>query len=68
MMEYITRIVQSDTPRHLLLDAASINKTSQFRLHCAFKNVALTYIPANTTGILQVNDLVVFAPLKEHIS
>ena len=26
MMEYVTRIVASDTPRHLLLDTASINK------------------------------------------
>ena len=68
MMEYVTRVVARDTPRHLLLDAVSIHKISQFRLHCAFKNVALAYIPANTTGILQVNDLVLFAPLREHIS
>lgn len=31
-------------------------------------NVALLNIPANTTHILQVNDLVVFAQLKEHLA
>ena len=44
MMEYVTRIVASDTPRHLLLDAASINKTQQFKIHCTFKNILLKRI------------------------
>ncbi len=69
MSQYITKVVASgDTSIHLFLDFASTHRTMQFRLHCSMKNVALYHIPANTTHILQVNDLVVFAQVKGHLA
>lgn len=69
MLKYINKVVaNSDHTIYLLLDYAPVHRTMEFKLHCTVKNVQLHYIPANTTHLLQVNDLVVFAQLKEHLA
>ena len=68
-MSYIDRVVSiGEQITHLFLDYASTHRTLPIRLHCSMKHVQLHHIPANTTHILQVNDLIVFAQLKEHLS
>ena len=69
MKQYIDRVVaNSEQIIHLFLDYASTHRNLPIRLHCSMKHVQLHHIPANTTHILQVNDLVVFVQLKEHLS
>ena len=69
MSKYINKVVaNSDHTTYLIPGYAPIHRTMEFRLHRAVKSVELHYIPANTTHILQVNDLVVFAQLNKHLA
>lgn len=52
---------------YLLWDAANTNKSFEVKIQCLINGIYIIEVPANTTGILQVNDLVCFAQLKEHM-
>ena len=69
MKQYVDEVVANgEQILHLFLDYASAHRTLPIRLHCSMRHIQMHYIPANTTHILQVNDLVVFVQLKEHLS
>ena len=68
MKQYVDEVVANDEQSiHLFLDYATTHRTMPIRLHCSMRHIQLHHIPANTTHILQVNDLVVCAQLKEHL-
>ena len=67
--QYVDKVVANgEQIIHQCLNYPSAHRTLPIRLHCSMRHVQMHYIPANTTYILQVNDLVVFVQLKEHLS
>ncbi len=52
----------------LIMDAAGWNHSDKVKLLCSNNNIELIKLPANCTHYLQVNDLIVFGPLKSKIT